>query len=71
MAETYRAVMLTKAGGPEVLQVVELPVESPGPGQLRVRVRAAGVGSTDLIVRRSRMREPAGTIPVKRTRLAP
>ncbi len=48
MAETYRAVMLTKKGGPEVLQVVELPVEAPGPGQLRVRVRAAGVGSTDL-----------------------
>jgi NADPH:quinone reductase len=42
--------MLTKKGGPEVLQVVELPVEAPGPGQLRVRVRAAGVGSTDLIM---------------------
>src|ERR1700683_5335055 len=50
MAATYRAVMLTKAGGPEALQIVELPVESPGPGQLRVRVRAAGVGSTDLIM---------------------
>jgi len=48
MAETYRAVMLTGKGGPEVLQVVDLPVISPGPGQLRVRVRAAGVGSTDL-----------------------
>jgi NADPH2:quinone reductase len=47
---TYRAVMLTRKGGPEVLQVVELPVEAPGPGQLRVRVRAAGVGSTDLIM---------------------
>jgi NADPH2:quinone reductase len=45
---TYRAVMLTKKGGPEVLQVVELPVEQPGPGQLRVRVRAAGVGVTEL-----------------------
>ncbi len=50
MAATYRAVMLTKAGGPEALQIVELPVESPGPGQLRVRVRAAGVGSTDLVL---------------------
>ena len=50
MAGTYRAVMLTKKGGPEVLQVVELAVEAPGPGQLRVRVRAAGVGSTDLIM---------------------
>ena len=48
MQGTYRAVMLTKKGGPEVLQIVELPVEAPGPGQLRVRVRAAGVGSTDL-----------------------
>src|ERR1700689_924620 len=45
---TYRAVMLTGKGGPEVLQVVELPLESPGPGQLRVRVRAAGVGATEV-----------------------
>jgi len=40
--------MLTKKGGPEVLQVVELPIEQPGPGQLRIRVHAAGVGATDL-----------------------
>jgi NADPH:quinone reductase len=50
MDATYSAVMLTKTGGPEVLQVVRLPVERPGPGQLLVRVRAAGVGSTDLIM---------------------
>src|SRR5580692_5718512 len=50
MAATYRALMLTKKGGPEALQIVELPVEPPGPGQLRVRIHAAGVGSTDLIV---------------------
>lgn len=29
---------------------MELPVEPPGPGQLRVQVRAAGVGSTDRII---------------------
>ena len=50
MAATYRAMMVTKKGGPEALHVVELPVEPPGPGQLRVRVRAAGVGSTDLVL---------------------
>jgi NADPH2:quinone reductase len=50
MATTYRAVMVTKKGGPEVLQVVELPIEHPGPGQVLVRVRAAGVGSTDLLM---------------------
>lgn len=44
----YRAVMLTRKGGPEVLQVVELPLEPPGAGELRVRVSAAGVGATDV-----------------------
>jgi NADPH:quinone reductase len=50
---TYRAVMLTRKGGPkalDVLEVVDLPVQEPGPGQLRVRVRATGVGSTDFNV---------------------
>jgi NADPH2:quinone reductase len=53
MTATYRAVMLTGKGGPralDVLKVVTLPVEEPGPGQVRVRVRAAGVGSTDFLV---------------------
>jgi NADPH:quinone reductase-like Zn-dependent oxidoreductase len=50
MAKNFRAVMLTKKGGPEVLQVAELPIQPPAEGQLRVRVRAAGVGSTDLIM---------------------
>jgi NADPH:quinone reductase-like Zn-dependent oxidoreductase len=42
--------MLTRKGGPEVLQVIELPLQAPGPGELRVRVRAAGVGATDLMM---------------------
>jgi NADPH:quinone reductase len=48
MTDTYRAWIVTRHGGPEVLQSVDLPVEEPGPGQLRIRVRAAGVGPTDL-----------------------
>jgi NADPH2:quinone reductase len=50
MTALYRAMMVTKAGGPEALTCIELPVEEPRAGQLRVRVRAAGVGSTDLMV---------------------
>jgi NADPH2:quinone reductase len=50
---TYRAVMLTKKGGPETLQPVELPVKEPGPGELRIRIRACGVGYTDVTMRRS------------------
>jgi len=52
---TYRAVMLIRKGGPkpqDVLRVVDLPVQEPGTGELRVRVRAAGVGSTDLMMLR-------------------
>ncbi len=48
MPDTYRAVVLPRQGGPEVLEVTEFPIAEPGPGQLRVRVRAAGVGATDL-----------------------
>lgn len=44
----YRAVLLPRAGGPEVLETIELPLEKPGPNQLRVRIVTAGVGSTDL-----------------------
>ncbi|QRO00465.1 zinc-binding dehydrogenase [Archangium violaceum] len=52
MTSTYRAVLLTRKGGPEALELRELPLEPPGPGQVRVRVRATGVGFTDIIMRR-------------------
>jgi NADPH2:quinone reductase len=42
--------MLPAPGGPDVLRVVDLPIEEPGPGKVRIRVTAAGVGSTDLMV---------------------
>jgi NADPH2:quinone reductase len=48
MPTTYRAMMITRPGGPEVLHAVDLPVVEPGSGELRVRVRACGVGATDL-----------------------
>lgn len=38
-------------GGPEALEVVELPEEHAGPGQVRIRVHAATVNPTDTYVR--------------------
>jgi NADPH2:quinone reductase len=52
----YRAVMLTQRGGPEVLELVELPVTDPGPGEVRVRVLATGAGGTDVTMRRGNYR---------------
>ena len=46
-----RAVGLFTHGGPEVLQVVELPEVHAGPGQVRVRVHAATVNPTDVMAR--------------------
>ena len=43
-----RAVGLFAQGGPEVLQVVELPDDHAGPGQVGVRVHAATVNPTDV-----------------------
>jgi NADPH2:quinone reductase len=46
-----RAVGLFTHGGPEVLQVVELPEVHAGPGQVRIRVHAATVNPTDVMTR--------------------
>lgn len=46
-----KAVAFTEYGGPEVLQVMELDDPHPGPGQVRVRVKAAGVQPFDAGVR--------------------
>jgi NADPH:quinone reductase-like Zn-dependent oxidoreductase len=50
-----RAVQFSEFGGPEVLQVVELPEPHPEPGQIRIRVRAAGVNPVDWKIRSGAM----------------
>jgi NADPH2:quinone reductase len=42
-----RAIVYTQTGGPEVLRLVERPVSEPGPGEVRVRIRRAGVNPSD------------------------
>ncbi|MGW0055368.1 NADP-dependent oxidoreductase [Nocardia nova] len=44
---TGRAVRLESFGGPEVLEVREIPAPPAGPGQVRVRVTAAGLNPMD------------------------
>ena len=45
-----RAVRLDAFGGPEVLDVREVPAPQAGPGQVRVRVTAAGLNPMDWIM---------------------
>jgi NADPH:quinone reductase-like Zn-dependent oxidoreductase len=42
-----KAVRFSRFGGPEVLEIVDLPEPHPGPGQVRIAVRAAGVNPSD------------------------
>src|SRR5439155_15427462 len=48
---TMRQVWITKAGPPEVLQVRESPDPDAAAGQVRIRVRAAGINFADLMAR--------------------
>src|ERR1700722_5693527 len=53
-----RAIRVSQFGGPEVLKLEEVPTPTPGPGQVLVHVRAAGVNPYDTAMR-------AGTYAVK------
>lgn len=55
-----RAVVVEEYGGPEMLQVRERPAPEPGPGELSVDVRYAGVNFTDV---RNRVGDGLGRVP--------
>ncbi|MCA2408587.1 quinone oxidoreductase family protein [Rhizobium leguminosarum] len=49
-----KAVQFIRFGPPDVLEVVELPVPEPGPGEVLVRIHAAGVNYFELLMRADR-----------------
>src|SRR5699024_8738399 len=53
--QTMRAISQEDLGGPDVLREVDLPRPEPGPGEILIRVRAAGVNPTDWKHRRTGM----------------
>src|SRR5438132_9386012 len=55
-----RAIVIKSPGGPEVLELGEIPDPRPGPGDLLVGVRAAGVNRADLLQRLGRYPPPPG-----------
>ena len=42
-----RAVQITRFGGPEVLEIVDVPSPTPGPGQQLYDVSTAGINFAD------------------------
>ena len=56
-----RAVVITRPGGPEVLEVQEVETPEPIGDYVRVRVRASGVNRADLLQRAGAYPAPAGS----------
>lgn len=58
-----RAVVITRPGGPDVLEVREVPRPTPGHGQVLVRVRATALNRADILQREGRYPAPPDAPP--------
>jgi NADPH:quinone reductase-like Zn-dependent oxidoreductase len=60
----WQHLRISRFGGPEVLQMVEeATIPDPGPGEVRIKVLAAGTGFTDTMIRRGRYPDFKGPLP--------
>jgi len=60
LPETMTAVEIREPGGPEVLAAGKRPVPKPGPGEVLIRVAAAGVNRPDCLQRQGSYPPPKG-----------
>src|SRR5580704_1241922 len=56
-----RAIVIRQPGGPEVLELVEMPLPEPSRGEVRVRVRATAVNRADILQRMGMYPAPHGS----------
>lgn len=60
LPQRMRAVEIREPGPPQVLTLVERPVPLPGPGEILIRIAAAGVNRPDCLQRQGRYPPPQG-----------
>lgn len=60
LPETMQAIEIIEPGGPEVLQACERPLPEVGPGEVLIRVAAAGVNRPDVLQRQGNYAPPPG-----------
>ena len=58
-----KAIQIQNTGGPEVLQLAELPIPVPGPGQVLIRVEAIGVNFIEIYFRKGTYKATLPLIP--------
>jgi len=57
------AIQIRETGGPEVLQLVDLPIPEPGPGQVLIRVEAIGMNFIEIYFRKGQYKATLPMIP--------
>lgn len=62
--KTMRHVSIREAGGPDVLVLDSGPVPRAGPGEMLIRVEAAGVNRPDVMQREGKYNPPPGASPI-------
>lgn len=60
LPKEMRAIEISKPGGPEVLQLTTRPTPIPGPGEILIRLQAAGVNRPDAAQRAGTYAPPPG-----------
>ena len=60
MSNLMRAIRAKIPGGPEVLELIEQPIPTPGPGEVLIKIAAAGVNRPDMLQREGGYPPPPG-----------
>lgn len=62
MSDTMKALRISRYGGPEAMELVHIPIPEPKPGEIRIKVEAAGLNYSDIMIRQGTYVDPT-TLP--------
>ncbi len=63
LAPVMKAIQIHATGGPEVLELADLPIPVPGPGQVLIRIEATGVNFIEIYFRKGVYKAALPLIP--------
>jgi len=58
-----KAIQIQQTGGPEVLELVDLPIPIPGPGQVLIRIEAVGMNFIEIYFRKGQYKAALPLVP--------